>query len=492
MKLNRKKVEKWVRANPALAAVVGAGALFFVVLLVVIISLVSGSGPSKRDLAAVESEQNICVRVGRLNEMQSGQKGQIDPGYLSALGKAYQELTHEDASTQDSLALAQASCAGLSNEDLAWRVQVQTRLKHGVWPAFPVLPPTAAQVQTDVREVTHLSSRLTPTIAADVATRSAWLRFAAEGGTEDSVVLAQFYRKDQRQTDELALYEELIRMGDKADWLTDIIASKLGLLPEPLHVVDRAQPDKTLPFLGVLEGERCAIAKTDGKHPSLTLRPCAGLVPRRLSQGELVLVGAAVPMDTENPAHWLPLLVDDRGDVFFGTKLTIDARVLGAFMAAAPRFQLGAKALVPFAPTPSVAQARNPEGETFPSFMTTAVGKPSLLAFSDKAQVSTNKKCAKIDLKRCEAVRGDDPTHKCAMEPSHCFILPSDTEIRATVATLQRPELCMKENGENAVCPAAITVGLFIDVRHADETAFDSGRFIELHTGRKEQKPSKD
>ncbi len=493
-------VQAWVKDNPALAAVIGAGAVFVFVFLGVIVSLLSGSGPSKTEVQRAETESNICARIQTLAHLEGQGRNKLSANYFAALKKAYAELTKDDASPEDVLTLSRQStnCDGLSNDDLAWRVQIDTRLRRGLWPVYPRLPPTSLAVANELRDVVNPSSLLKPKLPSEPEGKRAWLELAALGGTDDSPLLSPFYRPDQSQAEDLALYSDLVTMGSGAEWLAKRLYLKLGLLPEPVFVRDDHPakdtpasvlrgPGETLRFLGTFDSDRCVIGTTDAELPPLWVRSCKGLVPRRLSKGELVLVGAPAPLDGDTQAHWLPVLFDETGEVAFGAKLAIDARVLATFMIAAPRFQLSPKGWSAFDHAPTVAQAHDAvAGDGFPSFRTAAEGKPTLLAFAPEAPIKLAKKCANIEKDRCDAVRGGDPSDHCAFEPSRCYVLPGDAELRATAVTIVWPDSCIKEYGVKSTCPADVSVGLFVDVRRPGETAYSDGPFIEMHSARKE------
>src|SRR5690606_14978271 len=106
--------------------------------------------------------------------------------------------------------------------------------------------------------------------------------------------------------------------------------------------------------------------------------------------------------------------------------------------------------------------------------------------FDPKSSVGLAKKCPKLEQKRCAPVLGNDPGHRCALDPSLCYALPGGTTLRATTATLTRPDPCLKEYGDKSECPADLSVGVFVDLRAEGAAGYEPGPFIELYKPRRE------
>lgn len=498
------KLQAWIKQNTILAAVIGFAGVFAIVLIIVIISLFKSGGPTKAQVDAASSEPNVCKRLLILQHLETKQKG-FSPEYLGALKKAYSDLTKQEPTADDTLALAGliSDCPGLDNTDFGWLVIVETRFRKGEWPSFPQEPPTNANVRGRLHEALVQYSRLPVQIANDAALRERWLRFAVENPEYQKnpqapvgPLLAIFYNPDDTQANHLALYQQLAQMAGTSGWLARKIYDRIGLLPEPLFVVD-TQPetapeglqrgaDDTLRFLGVVEGERCAIAIDGSPLPPLWIRSCKGLKPRRLAAGELFMLATEAKGDPEDPLHWMPVLVEEAGDARFGEALRgkIDDRVLAAFMTAAPRFVLGPKGLVPFAPAPSVAVAYQGEGgPTFASFKSGAMGsaRPRVLAFSPQAKIKLDKSCPKVDKARCDAIKGSGDADHCELAAPMCFTLGGQAMLRATPVRVVRPLPCIKEYGEKPNCKASELTGLFVDPIAEGSNDYTQGPFYLLH-----------
>ena len=502
----QEKIEKaraWAQANPLLTGIIGIGGLFLFILLIVIISLFKSSGPSKSDVDAAQAEKNVCKRLTKLQQLESETKQRtFSPEYLKALQTAYRELTQAEPTADDTLALSSVidECSGLDNADFAWLVNIDTRFRKGEWPAVPKEPPANENVRARLYEGLARNPRLPIALPTEATVRDKWLRFAVENpeyakNTAAPVgpLLAIFYKENDTPDAHVALYQQLAQMQTNSGWLARKLYDRLGLLPEPLLVADTAPetpppgltrgPEDTLRFLGVLAGERCAIAIDSSPLPPIWVRPCKGLKPRRFGAGELFLLSAEAQADVQFPLHWLPLLVEDSGEARYGEALRgkIDDRVLAAFMVAAPRFVLGPKGLLPFAPAPSVTQAHQ-GGAPFASFKTPLQGalRPRVLAFSAQAKVKLDKACPKVDKTRCDAVKGDGERDSCELAPPMCFTLAGAAMLRATPVRITRPLPCLKEYGTKTQCKAEEITGLFVDPIAEGSSEYTAGPFITL------------
>jgi hypothetical protein len=502
----------WIKDNPVLALVIGLGGLFFIVLVVVIAALLRGGGPSKAQIDAVASEADICKRLHKLNELDTDKKNKgFSAEYVLALKAAYRDLTKIEPTTDDALALAGLSseCTGLSGPDFAWLAIADTRFKKGEWPSWPEEPPSNEAVRGRLHDAITHYPRLQIAIPADAELRSKWLRFAVEDPeyaknpqAPIGPLLAVFYKADDTQTAHLALYQQLAQMPGGVAWLSRKLYDRLNLLPEPLYVTDTVPetsppglqrgPDYTLRFLGVLEGDRCAIALDPSPLPPLWVRSCKGLLPRRFASGELFLLSAEAKVDVDYPLHWLPLLVEESGDVRFGDSLRgkLDDRVLAAFMVAAPRFVLAPKGLIPFSPTPNVTSARQGEGgASFASFRTAVSGgfRPRVLAFSPHAKVKLDRSCPKVNKARCEPIKGQGEHDTCELGAPLCMTLGGAAMVRSTPVRVVRPVPCIKEYGEKTVCKAHEIVGLFVDTIAEGANEYTDGPFIALYEKKPEE-----
>jgi hypothetical protein len=451
-------------------------------------------------LEAASAEPVVCKRLQKLAQIDADKKQRgFSQGYLQALTAAYRELTKAEPSADDAVALASLvnECEGLSNEDLAWLVHIETRFRKGEWPSALQEPPTSETVRSRLYEALVRYPRLPITLPTDALLRDKWLRVAVENPeyakNPKAVIgplLAQFYKENDTQEAYMALYQQLT-LSNAGAWLARKLFDRLNLLPEAMFVTDtepqtppanlQRGPDDTLRFLGSLTGDKCAIALDATPLPPVWVRPCKGLKPRRFLAGELFLFAAEAKSDVGFPLHWLPVLVEESGELRFGETLRgkLDDRVLASFMIAAPRFVIGPKGLMPFGPPLNVTSASQGEnGTPFASFRSALAGRPRVLAFSPQAKVKPEKACPKVDKDRCATVKGEG---SCEMAAPACFTLGGAAIVRATPVRILRPLPCIKEYGEKSRCKAEEISGLFVDPIAEGSSDYTDGPFIVLN-----------
>jgi hypothetical protein len=356
---------------------------------------------------------------------------------------------------------------------------METRVRRGLWPSYPEEPPTDAALRQRLLDLLARDTRMKVSLPAE--RRESWLRLAVESKTA-TPLLTEFYKAKATQAEALALYELLTtRIGDKGRWLAQKVYDELGLLPEPIFVLEKTPaakpaqlqygPENTIAFVGALDGDQCAIALLAKVPSPLWIRPCAGLEPRRLPHGELFLLGVEAKLDGAHPVHWLPILVDDDGSVALpaGLRAHLDDRLLASFIVSAPRFVLDAGRFRPFPPALTLASAAlaSDPPTAVPSFVTELGGArhPTLLGFAATAKARPAAACPSIDRERCAPVRGAAPEDRCELSPPQCIALPHGASVRIVRSHIVRPEPCLREYGERSVCHATDIIGAFVDAK---------------------------
>jgi hypothetical protein len=493
--VTREQVLRWIKKNPAHAAVISAGTVFVGVLAFVVVSIIRASGPSQSAIDRARQEPDICTRLKQLEALEEKDKRPLSPEQVSALLGAFRDLTHDEPRAEDALILRQnaSSCSDLSSSDLAWKVLTEARVRHGVWPRFPE-PPPQKQLVIDallsaIDSQGKLSS-LTVALPKNLDARQAWFRLALTqpGGAP---LREAMIPKNATKDDLIAFSNEAAAIGESSLELVGALQERIGLLPSALYVRDEKPvtetpsleraPDGTLRFVGALDDNRCVIALRAQAPVTLWPRPCAGLVPVRFDVGQLFLFGVGVASDGD--ARFVPVLVADDGDVRIGARLGLDARVLGAFIVSAARFNWVGGKLVTFAPGLSPVSAHDAiSGETFAGFKAATPSSPQLLAFSGDARIFAPRKCAKAEKTRCEPVRfkDKDKNERCTLETPACFTLSGGAQVRRTRARLTYTEDCLREYGEKNDCATQTRTGVFIDFKSAGDATFREGPFVEF------------
>ncbi len=480
-----KRAAGWLRANP-IVAVMGGGLVLIVILFVAVIASVTHNNVAPEKVHIAEDDANLCVRVQKLLKLESSaEKRGMSGEYQVALQRVFKELLGEEGSPDDLAQLSENAlrCNGASNEDFAWQVALDARLKRGAWPDKLTAPPSNPDLRTHLAQALDKYTALHPALPADPAARDAWLRFAALAQPPQKTILAMFSKGTPDE--DVQLYQALIRVAPDSPVVGDIYG-KLGLLSQPIYVADTSgsagvQPasmpmgvDDTLPFLGVISGEQCALAGDKRAHPALILRSCNGLVPRRLPQGEVILVGTPTHFDRDESLRWLPIVLGDDGAVKIGEAGKVSEKLLAAFVTAAPHFTADGKPftgdLAPVAADNKPLTFRSPEQKMVP-----------VILFSQKAPVKVDKACPKLEKNRCESHKDEDGTiDKCEVAAPICLTLGNGQMLRVARALNIHTEGCIKEYGEKNSCEHHDTYSLFVDVRAKGEKAFTDGTALPI------------
>jgi hypothetical protein len=468
------KIFAWLTTNPLHAGLVGAAVLVIALFAILVVSI-ERTHVTQEKVQIAEDDPNLCRRVRKLDALEPSlaKRGQSKE-YQAASAKAFKQLTGTEASPDDLAILSHAaeSCDGADNDSFAWAVLLDARIKRGVWPAQPQHPPKRAEQRTRLAQAIEKNPGLPIVLPADAAARKEWLQLAATAQPPLDAVIQRF--RNGTQEADLAIYQQLVEVAPDSPPVAQFY-EKLGLLSQPIDVADTAGgaanppasmpvgPNGTLPFLGVLGGEQCALAGAKSAYPPLVIRSCKGLVPRRLPQGEVVLVGAEVRLAGGAALHWLPLVLSDDGRVSINARDKVDDKLLAAFVSAAPHFTADGK--------PYAGELKPLTVEGKPLTFVSPLQKIAPVIFSTAKARIEKKDCPKLDKLRCEALGGDDHD-KCEIAAPVCVVLNSGAKLRVARSLQIHAEPCLREFGEKSSCEHHDTYGLFVDKKDKGDKSY--------------------